>query len=903
MVSVSLFVLMAAVPAAAQQQDMDLPPELVRQVSALLAEKAQRTPAQQKVSSRLLHAAQIEFNEIIADDDVALRMSTVEPDGTVDVDIRADVTPEVFSRIDALGGSVISAVPQYGAVRARLPLEVVEALAELDAVQSIRPADEAVMRSQILRTAVGSDPAAARKVDTSEGDVAHRVDQARRQYSVDGTGIGIGVVSDGVDSLAARQASGDLPATVTVIPGQARPGGSTGTHDEGTAMLEIVHDLAPGADLYFATGFNGTAAMAANIEALCRAGANVIVDDIGYFRDAVFQDGTVARGVNAAVANGCIHFSSVGNDGNFNDGTSGVAEGDFVADSSTGRFHVFSGVTALNRITQYEGSPFCLKWSDPLGASSNDYDLLLVHPTRATIVYQSLDLQTGSQDPVECIGILVRTATGGVVNLLNYRIAIIKATASVEDRYLHMNLHGGGFQLATPGTAYGHAAAANAVSVAASDATAARGAGGVFNGTESVEIFSSDGPRRIFFYPNGRAITPGNFSSRGGLFLRKPDVTAADGVRTSTPGFAPFYGTSAAAPHAAAIAALMLQAAGGPRSLTRAQLLKAMQDTALDIEASGVWDRDSGAGIIDALAAVGTVRRTQNRPPVPVGILSSLTLSGSGPAVVDVSQAFRDPDGDALTYSATSSAMNVATVSVSGARVTVMPVSSGSATVTVTAMDPAGASAIQQFTVTVTGSNQPPVPVGSLPNLTLHVNGPAVVDISRAFRDPDGDALNYSTTSTVTNVAVASVTGTQVMVMPAAPGSTMVTVAATDAGGATASQQFTVTVSDGRQFTDHPIQRGTPVRAVHFLELRDRIGVLRARSSLPAFRWTDPVITAGATPVRRVHLTELRTALGEAFDAVGRPRPEHADTTLTAIMADHLMELRTAVTMLESGAR
>ena len=137
----------------------------------------------------------------------------------------------------------------------------------------------------------------------------------------------------------------------------------------------------------------------------------------------------------------------------------------------------------------------------------------------------------------------------------------------------------------------------------------AGGAGGVFAGPESVEWFSSDGPRRIFYFyhPDARAITPGNFSSTGGLLLQKPDVTAADGVSTATPEFETFHGTSAAAPHAAAIAALMLQAAGGPGSLTRAQLLQAMQSTALDIETPGAWDRDSGAGIIDALAAVSEV--------------------------------------------------------------------------------------------------------------------------------------------------------------------------------------------------------------------------------------------------------------------------------------------------------
>lgn len=79
-----------------------------------------------------------------------------------------------------------------------------------------------------------------------------------------------------------------------------------------------------------------------------------------------------------------------------------------------------------------------------------------------------------------------------------------------------------------------------------------------FNGSESVQTYSSDGPRKIFYDTDGTAITPGDFSSTGGTTRQKPDITAADCVDTDTPGFFPFCGTSAAAPHAAAIAGLLL---------------------------------------------------------------------------------------------------------------------------------------------------------------------------------------------------------------------------------------------------------------------------------------------------------------------------------------------------------
>ena len=151
---------------------------------------------------------------------------------------------------------------------------------------------------------------------------------ARQTYTVDGTGIGIGVISDGVETLADQQATGDVPARVMVLPGQeggsfdlACGGRSSGT--EGTAMIEIVHDLAPGADLFFADGGGGRAQMAQNIEDLCAAGANIIVDDIGYLGASAFQDDVIAKAISAAAANGCFYFSSAGNSGNLNDATAG----------------------------------------------------------------------------------------------------------------------------------------------------------------------------------------------------------------------------------------------------------------------------------------------------------------------------------------------------------------------------------------------------------------------------------------------------------------------------------------------------------------------------------------------------------------------------------------------------
>ena len=248
-------------PVGAQQTSVQAGGELavktVRQIEALLAAKAQRTPAQRKVSSQLLPARRTQVYG------VASRQApdTTATDEMAMVDIQADVTPEVLARIRALGGTIINSIGRYRAIRANLPAAAVEPLATLEAVQSIRPADVAVTpgRAQGLESNIRPDVAATRAVDTSEGDVAHQANVARQTYSVDGTGIGIGVISDGVDTLAGQQETGDVPARVTVLPGQAGGsisyacgGSSKGT--EGTAMLEIVHDLAPGGELLFATG-------------------------------------------------------------------------------------------------------------------------------------------------------------------------------------------------------------------------------------------------------------------------------------------------------------------------------------------------------------------------------------------------------------------------------------------------------------------------------------------------------------------------------------------------------------------------------------------------------------------------------------------------------------------------
>ena len=203
-------------------------------------------------------------------------------------------------------------------------------------------------------------------------------------------------------------------------------------------------------------------------------------------------------------------------------------------------------------------------------------------------------------------------------------------------------------------------------------------------------------------------------------------------------------------------------------------------------------------------------------------------------------------------------------------------------------------------------ANRPPAPAGTLPDRTLSPEDTLNVNVSRAFVDPDGDALNYTVSSSAPQVVTARAAGALATLTAVGEGAATIRVTATDPGGLSATLSFTVRVSTtvSGSFTDDPIRPGvTPVRAVHFTELRTRIDAQRRAGGLQAFPWTDPLLTAGVTPVRLVHLLELRSALGTSYAAAGRSAPVWTDAVptggTTPIRAAHVTELRAAVLALE----
>ena len=180
--------------------------------------------------------------------------------------------------------------------------------------------------------------------------------------------------------------------------------------------------------------------------------------------------------------------------------------------------------------------------------------------------------------------------------------------------------------------------------------------------------------------------------------------------------------------------------------------------------------------------------------PVPVGSIAAQTLDVGETVRLDVSSYFRDPDGGALTYAAASQAPGVVSVSQLGSVLTLVGVAEGTATVTVTATDPAGLSAAQNVAVTVSMPNRAPEAVGSIPAQSLEGGARVALDVSSYFRDPDGDVLTYAAASNNTGVATASISGSRVTVTGVAVGSATVTVTASDPAGLTATQTIAVTV-------------------------------------------------------------------------------------------------------------
>ena len=489
--------------------------------------------------------------------DVAGRFSsdTLKVDHAGRVQVYVSVSDTTEQALDALRrhGLDIEVVNQdFGVVQGWIPVENLEALAGEPTVLKIRPPSYGTTDTGPIN---------------SQGDTIHRCDLAR-VLGFNGAGIKVGVVSDGVSGLAISQAAGELGA-VQVL--------SAGSGDEGTAMLEIFADCAPGAALMFAGSGDTSLTFIQAINTLKNAGANIIVDDLAAFlAEALFEDSPTAlndRSVGAAV----LRVTSAGNRGRahyqaiFNPGS-------FDSDPLVmGTRHDFGGGDELLRLQAPGGSAvtIVLQWSNRFGVSADDYDLCF-RLTTGSLFVCSNSVQNGNDDPLEAV-VLVCTAPAG--SFCQGDIQVTRFSGSTQTfalfctspcEFIEFN--------SSSGSVVGHKAVPEVLAVAAVPASS----------PTTVEPYSSGGPATILFP-----------SSQSRL---KPDLAAVDCVATSRPGFNPFCGTSAAAPHVAAVAAILMQAMGGPTASIQT-LTSALKKTATDLGAAGP-DFDFGFGRADALSAV-----------------------------------------------------------------------------------------------------------------------------------------------------------------------------------------------------------------------------------------------------------------------------------------------------------
>ena len=487
-------------------------------------------------------------------------------------------------------------------VSGKIPIDSIPGMADLATLKFVRPA-YAMTRAGLV---------------DSQGDAAMQANTARTAFEVDGTGITVGTLSDSYDCLggaASDVGSGDLPGGIVVLDDTACPG-----IDEGRAMMQIVHDVAPGARQSFHTAFNGQADFASGILELATvSGANVITDDVIYLAEPMFQDGIIAQSVDAAESMGVSYFSSAGNnnrdsyEGTFN--PSGIV-GTVFPGAVAHDFDVGPGVDIFQRITVPQGRGFTMsfQWDDPFfsvsgapGADS-DVDIFVFNDPPTTILAGSADSNVGG-DPLEVLSF--SNPVGSGESTFNILIERFSGPDPGLMKYVRFDRGSGivtnEFDTASS-TIYGHANAAGAGAVGAAFYADTPAFG---TSPPLLESFSSAGPTAILFDTNGASISP--------VVRGKPEFVAPDGVNTTffspgvdiePDGFPNFLGTSAAAPHAAAVAALLLQAVPDMLPTEVFETLKSSAIDMLPLTAPGC-DFDSGCGLIQADAALQDLASTK----------------------------------------------------------------------------------------------------------------------------------------------------------------------------------------------------------------------------------------------------------------------------------------------------
>ncbi|MEY3275819.1 MAG: hypothetical protein RL153_1085 [Verrucomicrobiota bacterium] len=531
--------------------------------------------------------------------------------------LTSDHSYNVASNLWALGARDCKSYP--GIVTGVLPVDKIPDLAQLQGITFARATQSRSFAGSVF----------------SQADAASSSPLARGRFLVSGAGKRVGIISDSFNyraGMADGIASGDLPQAVDIVL-------EGSGEDEGRAMAEIVHDVAPGASIAFHAFGNGQHDLAdafLTLAGLAPGQASkrcqVIVDDVGFFAEPMFADGVIAQAVDAAAAAGVVVVSAAGNDNknSFEDGPWRTS----TVHGVRGFRHQFNSdisnpVTLLPITVGFGDTVFVLQWPDAYKSSApdspsnlgafHDVDIYLHNPD-GSYVMDSAGLRVASynhnvgNDPVEILSIRSFADSASYALSIEYTENRLQGSSPPAGSLPLIKLiwsgnsSVGGFPSKTgKSSIFGHPNANSSIAIGA------------------VAYYQTP--------PYGRIPVPQSFSSVGGtsiyvdslgspfpapILRAKPDLCAPDGANTSFFAFdtdgdsAPnFVGTSAAAAAAAGTVALMLEA--NP-SLSPAALEAVLRASATDMLSPG-FDFDSGFGLLNAAAAVAAVSS-----PVPVRV-------------------------------------------------------------------------------------------------------------------------------------------------------------------------------------------------------------------------------------------------------------------------------------------
>jgi hypothetical protein len=562
------------------------------------------------------------------------------PDGGLLVEIRLSSSDEAtVARLRGLGAQVMNVSSAYSTVTAAVSAGALTAIASDPTVQYVSEVlAPQVDRAAVVKATGGVTPMACAPI-VSEGDTLMNVAAARSANNLDGSTETVGILSDSFDTVSSAPtraaddiAAGDLPGAgnpcgyTTPVTVQADYSGS-GRSDEGRAMAQLVHDLAPGANLAFATAANGEFDYADQITKLRTVNhATEIVDDLGYLDEPFFQDGPVAVAANAASAAGVPYFSAAGNSNVVVSGQNvssyeapayrstpcpaGTVFGESVLDCHD--FDPTAGTANTDAITLAPSGGFGLdlQWAQPWGGVTTNLDAFVLN-SNGSVIASSKISNTASQRPFEFLAYQNTSATPQTVRVV---VARKSGTALPRLKFIFVggsditdvqwNTSSGG-DIVGP-SIFGHSGTGSVGGTAAIP----------FDDANTSEDYSSRGPETLYFQP-----TPATAALAAPQVIDQPTFAATDGVQTSffaeqVGGVWRFYGTSAAAPQAAAIGALLHEQ---DPALTPAQLMSTLAVTAQPVT-NGGGPEAVGGGYLDADAALASVTSLPGAPSTPTTI-------------------------------------------------------------------------------------------------------------------------------------------------------------------------------------------------------------------------------------------------------------------------------------------